>query len=98
MYLTRKRILMEILPIDAVVYNQEKVNMDDVTAPPYDVIDEKYQDELYKRSDFNIVRLILAKGENKYEEAKETYTKWQEDKILIPTEKPSVFYIIQKYL
>ena len=89
---------MEILPIDAVVYNQEKVNMDDVTAPPYDVIDEKYQDELYKRSDFNIVRLILAKGENKYEEAKETYTKWQEDKILIPTEKPSVFYIIQKYL
>ena len=35
---------MEVLPLNAIVYNQYKVNMADVVAPPYDVIDEKYQD------------------------------------------------------
>ncbi len=88
---------MEILPINAIVYNQEKVSINDVIAPPYDVIDNKYQDELYKRSDYNIVRLILAKGENKYNEASNYFKKWQEDGILIPVKKPSIFYIIQKY-
>ena len=61
---------MEVLPLNAIVYNQDKVNLDDVIAPPYDVIDEKYQDELYKRNEFNIVRLILTKGENRYSDAK----------------------------
>ena len=88
---------MEILPINAIVYNQEKVSINDVIAPPYDVIDNKCQDELYKRSDYNIVRLILAKGENKYKEASKSFNEWQKDNILIPVKKPSIFYIIQKY-
>ena len=38
---------MEVLPLNAIVYNQDKVNMVDVVAPPYDVIDEKYREQLY---------------------------------------------------
>ena len=60
---------MEVLPLNAIVYNQEKVDMKDVVAPPYDVIDEKYQDELYSRSEFNCVRLILNKSEDRYSES-----------------------------
>ena len=41
---------MEIQPIEALIYNTDKVEIKDVIAPPYDVIDEKYQDDLYKRS------------------------------------------------
>ena len=37
---------MEVLPLNAIVYNQDKVSLEDVVAPPYDVIDDKYQDEL----------------------------------------------------
>ena len=37
---------MEVLPLSAIVYNQDKVEMKDVVAPPYDVIDDNYQDNL----------------------------------------------------
>lgn len=88
---------MEVLPINAIVYNQNKVNMCDVVAPPYDVIDSEYQDDLYNRSEFNIVKLILTKGENKYEDAKNYFNDWKNKEVLIKTQKPSIFYVIQKY-
>lgn len=88
---------MEIQPIEAIVYNQSKVDMKDVIAPPYDVIDEKYQNDLYSRSEFNIVKLILTKGENRYEDAKKYFEDWKNKEILIKTNKPAIFYIIQQY-
>ena len=88
---------MEIQPIEALVYNTDKVEIKDVIAPPYDVIDEKYQDDLYKRSKYNIVRLILNKGDNKYEDAKNDFIDWKDKEILIKTKKPSIFYLIQQY-
>lgn len=88
---------MEVLPLNAIIYNQDKVQLKDVIAPPYDVIDEKYQDDLYSRSEFNIVKLILTKGENRYKDAKKYFEDWKEKEVLIKTDKPSIFYIIQKY-
>ena len=88
---------MDIKPINAIVYNQEKVNIDDVIAPPYDVITSAQQEELYEKSPYNIVRLILTKGDKRYEDAKNFYEKWLEDDILIQTKKPCIFYLIQKY-
>lgn len=88
---------MEILPINALIYNQDKVKMDDVIAPPYDVIDKDYQNDLYSRSEFNIVKLILNKEKDPYSDAKEKFEDWKEKEVLIKTKKPTVFYIIQKY-
>ncbi len=88
---------MEVLPLNAIVYNQEKVNMEDVVAPPYDVIDEKYQDELYARSEYNCVRLILNKSEDRYAESAKVFNELKEKEILIHTDKPAIFYIVQKY-
>ena len=88
---------MEVLPLNAVVYNQEKVNMADVVAPPYDVIDEKYQDELYARSEYNCIRLILNKSEDRYAESAKVFNELKEKEILIHTDKPAIFYIVQKY-
>jgi len=88
---------MEILPLNAIIYNQEKIDMKDVIAPPYDVIDEKYLDDLYARSEYNISRLILTKGENRYEDAKNYFEDWKNKGVLIKTEKPAIFYIVQKY-
>lgn len=96
--------MVEVRPLNAIVYNQDKVNMNDVIAPPYDVILDDYREELYKRSDYNIVKLILAKGSkdladtnNRYDEAKKNFYQWLEEKILIKLEKPCVLYILQKY-
>ena len=88
---------MEVLPLNAIVYNQDKVEMKDVVAPPYDVIDEKYQDDLYSRSEYNCVRLILNKSEDRYAESAACFSDWKEKEVLIKTEKPAIFYIVQKY-
>lgn len=88
---------IEIKPLNAIVYNQNKVDIKDVIAPPYDVIDEKYRDELYERSPYNITRLILSKAENPYKDASENFKSWQKNEILVKCEKPVIFYLIQKY-
>ena len=88
---------MEVLPINAIVYNQEKVNIKDVISPPYDVIDSQYQDDLYSRSEFNIVKLILTKGENRYSDASKYFEDWKNKEVLVHTQKPSIFYIVQRY-
>lgn len=88
---------IEIKPLNALIYNQEKINIKDVIAPPYDVISEKYRDELYQRSPYNITRLILSNAENPYNDAAESFHKWIEENILIKTDKPVILYLLQKY-
>lgn len=96
--------MVEVRPLNAIVYNQEKVDMNDVIAPPYDVILDDYREELYKRSDYNIVKLILAKGSkdlsdtnNRYDEAKKNFDKWLSEEVLIKLNKPCILYVLQKY-
>ncbi|MBR1753384.1 DUF1015 domain-containing protein [bacterium] len=96
--------MVDVKPLNAIVYNQEKVNMTDVIAPPYDVILDDYREELYKRSDYNIVKLILAKGstdtndsDNRYENARKTFAQWLEEKVLIKLDNPTILYLLQKY-
>lgn len=88
---------MEIQPLNAVVYNQEKVEMKDVIAPPYDVITKEEQLNLYKRSDYNIVRLILSSAKDRYADASQSFEDWKKKEILVKTQKPVIFYIVQKY-
>ena len=88
---------IEVKPLNALVYNQQKVDMKDVIAPPYDVISSKYRAELYERSPYNITRLILSNAENPYEDAANSFHKWINDEILIKNEKPVILYLVQKY-
>jgi uncharacterized protein (DUF1015 family) len=97
--------MVEVKPLNAIVYNQEKVEMNDVIAPPYDVILDDYRDELYKRSEYNIVKLILAKGSkdlsdenNRYNEARKHFHSWLDANVLIKLEKPCILYVLQRYL
>lgn len=89
---------MEIKPINAIIYNQDKVKMDDVIAPPYDVISSEYQSELYARSPYNFVRLILSNEEDRYKSAKRDFDAWLKEGVLKETEKPCILYIVQNYV
>ena len=96
---------IEVKPLNAIVYNQDKVNMNDVIAPPYDVILDDYREELYNRSLYNVVRLILAKGSkdladknNRYEEAAKSFKDWRDKEILIQTQKPAILPNWRPYL
>ena len=89
--------MVDVKPLNAIVYNQSKVDIKDVIAPPYHVITHDEQQKLYERSKYNIVRLILSSAKDRYQDAKESFENWQKEGVLIKTEKPSIFYIIQKY-
>lgn len=81
-------------------YNPDKVdNFGDVLAPPYDVINAQEQDDLYNKNPHNVIRLILAKGEedSKYEEAAKTFRSWIEEDVLTNDEEPSIYPYYQEF-
>ncbi len=88
---------IELKPLNAIVYNQEKVEINDVIAPPYDVISSKYRDELYERSPYNVTRLILSDAENPYEDASNSFNSWLKEEVLVKFDNPVILYLLQKY-
>lgn len=97
--------MADIKPFTALVYNSEKVgDLKDVVAPPYDVIDSDFQNELYDRHDNNVVRLILGKtsdddneGQDRYSRAKSDLQSWIESNVLQRLEKPSILFYSQTF-
>jgi uncharacterized protein (DUF1015 family) len=82
--------MAEILPFRGILYNVAKVSAEDVLAPPYDLITPEYQDELYRKSPYNVVRIDFGKEQpgdnninNKYTRARQYLEKWIEEGTLI---------------
>jgi len=96
---------MEIKPFAGYRYNLEKIgNLDDVVAPPYDVIDESFQDELYRRHPNNVIRLILEKmyptdceANNRYTRSAKTLETWKQDGTLKQEERPALYVYHQTF-
>jgi uncharacterized protein (DUF1015 family) len=81
-------------------YNPEKIeNLTEVLAPPYDVISPEEQGELYGKSPYNVVRLILSRceGEKKYINAGQTFRDWIADEFLIRDSEPSIYPYHQEF-
>lgn len=92
--------MAEIKPFRGIRYNEEAVgDFAKVIAPPYDVISPQQREELYARSPFNAVRIELPEGEGKqrYANAKETYSKWLRDKVLMRDDEPSIYPYYQDF-
>jgi len=97
--------MIEIKPFRAFIYNQEEIeNMNNVVAPPYDIISKKEQDAYYRRSKYNIIRLILGKtyskdtrGNNRYSRTAKLLKKWQKENILIQDNMPCIYVYKQNY-
>lgn len=93
--------MVVVRPFRGLMYNPEKIgSFDLVLAPPYDVITSLQQEELYRRSPFNVVRLILSKEPEdvKYKIAGETFRRWREDEILVPDDEPSIYPFYQEFV
>ncbi len=96
--------MVEIAPFKGMIYNKEKIKkLDDVMSPPYDIISEQMQNELYKKNEYNFVRLILGKilqddteTNNRYTRAKHLFDAWEQQGILLPSKMPAIFpYTVQ---
>lgn len=94
--------MAEVRPFRGVRYDIAKVGaLSDVVAPPYDVIAPALQDELYRRSPYNSIRLELTRDEAgeapeaKYARAAETLKGWRREGILVEEPHPA-FYVYEQ--
>ncbi len=95
---------VKIKSFKGITYNKEKVNIEDVVAPPYDVISPEEQEKYYKKSEYNIIRLILGKTyendnetNNRYTRAREFFKKWLNEKILIQDSEEKIYYLEESF-
>ncbi len=80
-------------------YNPERVDLAHAICPPYDAISPAQLEELYARSPYNAVRLVLGKqfprddrDNNRYTRARDLFRQWLKDDFLIQDKKPSLYY------
>jgi uncharacterized protein (DUF1015 family) len=91
--------MVKVVPFKGILYNKEKIdNFEDVMSPPYDIISKEMQSKLYDKNHYNFVRLTLNKikesdneNDNRYSRAKKLFEEWQNQNILVQSNKPAIF-------
>jgi uncharacterized protein (DUF1015 family) len=86
--------MAEILPFRGVLYDPSRAGpIENLIAPPYDVISPSERSSLATLSPYNFVRLILPDGEGdeKYARAANLLAEWQREGILRRDEKPALY-------
>jgi uncharacterized protein (DUF1015 family) len=85
----------EIKPFRALRYDTERAGpLEDLVAPPYDVISPEERREFLERSPHNVVHLTLPDSE---EEAGRTFREWRDEHILA-TEDAGFWALSQDYV
>jgi len=94
--------MAEVTPFRGIRYH-ETIALDEVVAPPYDVIPAAQAAELRERSPHNAVHLDLpiAPGEAArdaaYAAAAAAFARWQADGVLVREATPSLYLVAQTY-
>jgi uncharacterized protein (DUF1015 family) len=81
-------------PFAGLRYASDRVRLDDVIAPPYDVITPEEQLALDGRSQYNAVRVELPRDEpgvDRYRVAARLFAQWRAESVLVRDPEP-VFY------
>jgi uncharacterized protein (DUF1015 family) len=95
--------MAQIFPIQAVHYSPERVELSKVIAPPYDVLSEAQQEDLYARHPENIVRLILNRQEpgdgetDRYQRAAAWLNAALHSGVLVENEEPALYLYQQQF-
>lgn len=86
-------------PFAALRFTSLAGRLDDVLAPPYDVIDADLANELRSRSPYNAVRLVLPQGNDdvRYRTSATTLAQWQAAGVLATDDTPAVYVYRQEY-
>jgi len=96
---------MEIKPFKAYRFNDKVVgDTGSCIAPPYDVINAEQVDELYKKSQYNIVRISKGKttpadsdSNNQYTRAAEFLNEWIKKGVLKQDAAESIYGYVQDF-
>jgi uncharacterized protein (DUF1015 family) len=90
--------MAEIKPLRALHYNLKKTGgLQDVVAPPYDVIDAGQRAELEETSLYNVVRIDLPQGHDPYRAAADTLAHWRAHDVIVQDDEPALWALEQDY-
>jgi uncharacterized protein (DUF1015 family) len=100
--------MADVRPLRALHYDLGVVgSLQDVIAPPYDVVDTEQRAELLARSPYNAVAIDLPKpygetgpqagGGDPYEEAARAIDAWREAGALVDDAEPAIWAMTQEY-
>lgn len=97
--------MVDISPFRGWRYDVSQVgDLSDVITPPYDVIDSKFQDQLYKKHPCNFIRLELNRTEPsdpdanaKYARAGEFLKHWMLDGVLLQEPEDAIYVYSQEF-
>jgi uncharacterized protein (DUF1015 family) len=91
--------MADVEPLRALHYALERTGgLQNVIAPPYDVISPEDRAELEARSPYNVVRIDLPVGENPYDEAAAQLRAWRTQGVIVRDEQPAVWVLEQDYI
>jgi uncharacterized protein (DUF1015 family) len=90
--------MAEIQPLRALRYAPAVAGaLQDLIAPPYDVIDGDQRERLLARSPHNVVAIDLPQGEDPYAQAAQTLERWQQEGAVVRDDTPAVWVLRQDY-
>jgi len=90
--------MAEIEPLRALRYNLEQTgSLQNVIAPPYDVIDSEQRARLEARSPYNVVRIDLPQGDDRYGRAAERLARWRAEGAVVRDAQPALWVLAQDY-
>lgn len=90
--------MVMIRPFRALRYAAAQVgDVAQVVAPPYDVINDAERDRLYGVSEFNVIRLILNRDEDRYASAARHLNQWIAQRVLQRDAAPALYYYEEEF-
>jgi uncharacterized protein (DUF1015 family) len=93
--------MAEVQPLHAIHYDTRTAGaLENLVAPPYDVIDETMRAELVGKSPFNIVEVDLpspTEGEDPYAHAEHLFEAWLQQGVLVKDREPSIWVMRQQF-
>jgi uncharacterized protein (DUF1015 family) len=87
--------MADVQPLRTLRYDPAVVgSLEDVIAPPYDVIDDRQRAELAARSEHNVVAIDLPQS---YDGAARTLDEWRQKGVLVQEDEPAMWALRQDY-
>ena len=91
--------MAEITPLHALRYDIDRTGgLQDVVAPPYDVIDDAQRAALVERSPYNVVSIDLpVGGDDRYQQAAVQLRGWIDEGVVVSDQAPALWTLSQDY-
>ncbi|MCL5408544.1 MAG: DUF1015 domain-containing protein [Candidatus Omnitrophica bacterium] len=93
--------MLNIKSFKGYFYNRDKAGqLNNLVAPPYDVIEPDYREKLATSSEFNIANLLLPEqGETAdyYQRVKNSFSNWIKQNIIVQDTSPDFYFLKQTF-